>query len=231
MAIRIVGTSHISKESIRRIDFAFKERLPEILAVELDPQRVVALGSSKRSRIPISAIREIGFAGFLFAIIGSALQKSLGRSTGMMPGDEMLHAIRLATKHNIPIILADRPIQITLSRFSKLFSWTEKFRLLKDLFFPSKLMRLDMSAIPEDEFILEITKKIKKRYPGIYRALIFERDTHMVNQISHLQDKDVLLVVGAAHVPGITTKLKTRHKPIVQSVTHERNTYSISILL
>jgi pheromone shutdown protein TraB len=205
--IRIVGTSHVSRESISRINAAFSERIPEIVAVELDDSRLYALQHNVKSTHSISNIRNVGVSGYVLLLFGSWIQRRLGRMTGTIPGEEMLHAVKLAKKHNSTIILIDRPIEVTLQHFSKEFSSKEKLRLLCDVIFPSRMSRLDVSRIPEDSIVSALSKIMRERYPGMYRSLVSERDEYMYGKIKHLADKDVLVVVGAAHVPGLKRRL------------------------
>ncbi|MFH1649401.1 MAG: TraB/GumN family protein [Candidatus Woesearchaeota archaeon] len=212
--IRILGTSHVSKDSINSINAAFKERIPEIVAVELDSQRLYALQNNIKSSRSPNLIRQIGLAGYLFVLIGSWIQGKFGRFVGMNPGSEMLHAVKLASENNVPVALIDRPLVITMKRFSKKFTFREKLRLFRDMIIPRRQkFSLDIRKVPEDKLILEVMQMFKKSYPSLYAVLVSERDEYMARNLAALASKDVLAVVGAGHVPGILEAL-TKAKAI-----------------
>jgi len=84
--------------------------------------------TEQKNRIGLSAITQIGFKGYLFAVIGGYLQRKLGSMVGVMPGSEMKLAVQLAKKNNARIALIDRNIETTLKRFSESLTWKERFR-------------------------------------------------------------------------------------------------------
>lgn len=215
--MNILGTSHIAQQSIREIKKAFSEFQPQIVAVELDSQRAFALIHEEKSRLNLSAVFQIGLKGYLFAKIGQYLQQKLGQSVGVSPGSEMKTAIELAQKDKLQLELIDQPIQITLKRFSKTFSWKEKFQFIKDIFqgllFPKKQLKklgldqFDLSHVPEKELIVKMVAELKKSYPNVYKTLVEERNHYMVKRLVKLQkdnpDKKILAIVGAGHVAGM----------------------------
>ena len=227
--IKIIGTSHISKQSIEEVTSAIQTFSPAIIAVELDAKRFIALQQEKRkkSKLSLSAIPKIGFKGYLFGLIGSYSSRKLGNMVGTTPGDEMLTAIKLAKKHNLEVALIDQDIEITLSRFSKALSWKEKWQFLKDILrsiFQKKkviaeyksygldIETLDLTKVPSDKMIKTLTNLMKLKYPNIYKVLVSERNTVMVKNLIKLKkqnpDKRILAVVGAGHMEGMAEELK-----------------------
>jgi len=157
--LKIVGTSHIARQSLAEIEAAFIDFRPTIVGVELDKGRLHALFSKEPERkASLADIRHISVKGYLFATIGRYTQKKLGNIVGVAPGSEMKLAVELAKKNNLKTALIDQDIQITLKRFSKALSWREKFRFLGDmlggLFFTAKITKYR---------ITKNTKKLKKR--------------------------------------------------------------------
>lgn len=215
--MNILGTSHIAKQSIQEIKKAFHELKPQIVAVELDPQRAFALIHEEKSRLNFSAAFQIGLKGYLFAKIGQYLQQKLGQTVGITPGSEMKTALELAQKEKIQLELIDQPIQITLQRFSKTLSWKERFTFLKDIFqgllFPKKQLKklgldqFDLNHVPEKDLIVKMIAELKKSYPNVYKTLVDERNHYMVKRLVKLQrdnpDKKILAIVGAGHVEGM----------------------------
>src|SRR3989344_3598196 len=125
MEIKIIGTSHIAQQSIQEIKKALSEEQPDIVAVELDVERAVALFQKRRTRISLFQIPTIGVKGFLFATVGHALQQKLGKMVGVSPGSDMKTALELARKQKLQVALIDQPIKITLQKFSQNLTWRE----------------------------------------------------------------------------------------------------------
>ena len=69
--IKVLGTSHISQESVDQIKNTIKEFKPDIVAVELDLQRFQAIMSKRRRKMNLRNALKLGLFGFLFYIIGS----------------------------------------------------------------------------------------------------------------------------------------------------------------
>ncbi len=215
--IVLLGTSHIAEESIRAIDAARVKYKPDLIAVELDTGRLDALLHHRKQAPFFQLIARVGVTGAVFALIGSYVQKKLGSKVGVLPGADMLAAVRLAHKNKLPVFLIDQPLEATLSHFSRAFTFREKLRLMGDLFlalfFPEQqikkygLAHLDLSRVPPQKLIARMVRKIKKHYPSLYQVLIAERNQHMVYQLVRLAhqypDKNILAVVGAGHVEGM----------------------------
>lgn len=217
--IILIGTSHIAQQSIRQIEQAISEKKPDIIALELDPQRFQALLSNQKSRISILDIKRVGFKGFLFVLIGSFIQKKLGKMVGTDPGAEMLQAIKLAKKNKIPLALIDQNITITLQRFSQTLTWKERFHFVADIFkgiFSRKkqLETFDLTQVPPKELIKKLIKELKQRYPNIYQVLVEERNKIMIRNLSFLSqenpEKNILVIVGAGHEDAIQKAFKTK---------------------
>ncbi len=212
--ITIIGTSHISKESIDEIKKAFVNS-PDIVCVELDIQRFHALASKQKQTISLKALPQIGLPGFLFALIGRFVQKKLGSIVGIEPGSEMLEAVKLAGKNNSEIFFIDRPIQQTLKGLKKI-TWKERFRFVKELllspFSKKQEFRINLSKVPERELITIVMEKLKKDYPTVYKVLVHDRNKHMARNLYALAsknpDKKILAVVGAGHKEGMNQILE-----------------------
>ena len=210
----IVGTSHIAKQSVKEIKEAF-EKNPTILGVELDRERLHALlHNLKPTRHP-RIIKKIGLKGYLFALIGSIAQEKLGKMVGIKPGSEMLKAVKLAKEHKSKVVLLDRPIHITLKRFSNAFTWKEKFRFIKDILFPKQAkIKFQLDSVPEEELITKLLAYTKERYPSIYTVLVEERNHYMYERYKAVRtafpDDLILLVMGAGHVEGFLELLNLK---------------------
>ena len=211
--ITLIGTSHISKESVTEIKQFISENKPDIVALELDLQRANALLHEQKNKINLLLIRQIGVKGYIFAKVGQTIQQKLGKMVKMSPGSEMKTALKLAHQNKLQIALIDQPIQITLKNFSKSLTWKEKFRFLgdifKSIFFPKRaiselgIQNLDLSKVPKSEVIEKLIGQLKKRYPSIHKSLVADRNRYMVKQLIKIKksypEKEVLAIVGAGH--------------------------------
>jgi pheromone shutdown protein TraB len=127
----------------------------------------------------------------------------------------MLTAVNLAKSNGKLLHLIDQDIEITLRRFTKAFTWREKFRLVGDILKApfSKRMQIDLSKIPKDELITKLMSDLKIRYPGLYLALIDERNHVMAKNIYRLMsknpDKKILVIIGAGHEKDLLKLIKS----------------------
>ncbi len=135
----------------------------------------------------------------------------------------MLKAVELARKNKIKIMLIDQDIEKTLKRFSKEFSWREKFRLLGDIIkafvFRKKEIDFDLRNVPDKKIIKKLIDKVKKRYPGLYRVLIEERNEFMASKLARIihvnEDKRVLAIIGAGHEEELINLIKKKRVDVV----------------
>lgn len=220
--LSIIGTSHIARQSIDNVKNTILDEKPDIVALELDKNRLYGLMHDQKRKISIADIPKIGFKGFLFSWVGSIIQKKLGDYVGVAPGSEMKTAIRLAKKQKARIALIDQNIEITLKRFSRALTWKEKWNLLVDIFKgvvlrkneleDLNIKKLDLTKVPTQEVIRKLINKMRERYPNICRVLIDERNKIMARNLSYLMkehpEKNILAVVGAGHEEEIIELIK-----------------------
>jgi pheromone shutdown-related protein TraB len=219
--IRLVGTSHIAKQSVEEVKTSIEQFKPDIVAIELDKGRLHALLTKQKSKTPLWAIFKIGVVGYLFAKLGSWGSRKLGKIVGVEPGDEMLTAVRLAKKNNIRLALVDQPIEITLRRFSARVTFREKMRFIGDVFksviFRKKAAKemgidfnnFDLSKVPSNELIKNMVKIMKAKYPNAYSVLVDERNKVMAMNLLRLAKKydNILAIVGAGHLEGMKEEM------------------------
>jgi len=220
--IYLVGTSHVSQESIEKIDKVFKKVEPTIICVELDKERLQGLDTNRKPSYPLSLIRQIGLFGYIFARFGGAIQRQLSKKTNVKPGGDMHHAIKVARENKIQHAVIDQPIQITLKKLSKAFNFWTFWRIVGDaigsLIFQKKFARemniegLDVSTIPPDHLIEKLLGYAKKKYPKLYNVLVEERNIYMCKRLNILREKHpdakIMVVIGAGHKAGMLKILK-----------------------
>ncbi|XRO77305.1 TraB family protein [Methanocaldococcus sp. 10A] len=212
--IYLIGTAHVSKDSVEEVEKIISSVSPEGIAVELDDKRFFSLISNNDERkVDLKKVlKEGNFIRFFIYLILANSQKKIGESFGIKPGSEMKKAIELASLYGIPIYLIDRDIDITLSRLMDKMSFKEKIKILwellnsneEDLEMNDDLLK-DMVENPE-----KFTKLLKEMSPTIYEVLVDERDRFMAKRLFELSKgkNSIVAVVGAGHVEGIVRYLK-----------------------
>ena len=206
-----LGTSHIAKQSLDDVKKYVQEEKPDIIALELDRKRLLALMSRTKRKIELRIIKQIGLKGFLFSLFGAWAERKLGRLVGVAPGSEMRQAVKIGKKEGIEIGLVDQDIEITLQKLSSSITWNEKLNffidIIKALFLRKKEMEFDLSTVPDKKIIRKLTNRLKERYPNVYKVLIEERNKVIADNIKKLmdvnKDKKILVILGAGHVEDV----------------------------
>lgn len=211
--ITLIGTGHIFDLSSALLS-VFEEKEPEIIGVELDPERYQAIMlrnadpaayHSKRKNLPL-----------IYKMLAQ-FQESMAEEYGVNAGDEMLTAIQYAQSHQLPIAFIDTNAQQLFVHMWNIMPFFEKFKLLfssvTGFFISKKRIEQEMKNYQQnfDSYIQEMGKK----FPTIKRTLIDERNQNMVIKLITLHEKHQKIVacVGDGHVPGISIMLKERQIP------------------
>lgn len=217
--IILIGTAHISKESVNLVEKTIEEEQPDIIGVELDSERLQQLVSGKKwEEMDIISIVKSGKSYlFLLNILLSNMQKQLGEIVGVKPGAEMLAAIKKAGEIKKPITLLDRNVKITLKRAFALMTLKEKIKLgigiIGGIFKGSSGEKIDAQKIEElkkDDLINKLMKELGKQMPSIKKVLVDERDEYIAEMIRRSPGKKVIAVVGAGHLNGIIEIIKNK---------------------
>lgn len=209
----IIGTSHISIESVREVRKEIVERSPEVVAIELDKVRLQSLLSEEKRKLSIRDIKELGVKGFLFNVVGAYVENKLGKLVNVKPGSEMKEAILAARKVKADVALVDQDVRITMKRLSQALTWREKFRFVGDIlksFVKRERIPIDLTKVPEKKMIHKLTNQLKKRYPSIYRVLIAERNAVIAKNLYTLMQgrKSIIAVIGAGHEDDVIALIK-----------------------
>ncbi len=207
----LIGTSHISKDSVKEVEKTILKVRPRFVAVELDRRRLSLLENKKKSRISLRDIKNLGIKGFLLNLIGAWFEKRMGKKVGVEPGSEMKMAINLTKKLNLNLVLIDQDIKSTINKFLSRITRKEKLRFIKDLFF-SRDTGFDIKKVPSQNEIKKIINKIKKDYPSFYLTIIKERNVYMAQNLYKLMQKypheKIVAVIGAGHEKDILGEIK-----------------------
>ncbi len=225
--IRIIGTAHVSKESVREVQEAIAEFSPDVVAVELDATRYAALKKQVQEASVESVLEAKTFTQLLVQWILAYLQRKIGLDVGVEPGAEMKAAVEEAEARHISIALIDRDIRITLRRFWHSLSFIEKIKMLYALVASVASIdeqEIDVEELKKQDVIALAMEEFRNFSPNGARALIDERDAYLAHQIRRLSlsHERILVVIGAGHKEGINRYLAHPETlPSVESLTSE----------
>ena len=217
--IILVGTAHISKDSVEEVKEVIENYKPDIVAVELCKRRYDAITKKDQwENTPITKLLKSNNAYLMLAqTFLSAIQRKLGKEYGVEPGSEMIAAIKEAEKHNLEVALVDRDISITLKRAWRKMGIREKFRLtwefLKAIvgYDEEELEELDLKKLMDKDVISSLMEEFSEIAPSISHVLIHERDEYIAKKILDESKKGkVVAVVGAGHLQGIKKQLEKK---------------------
>ena len=215
--IILVGTAHISKDSIIEVKEAIEKYKPDIVAVELCKRRHESIiNKDKWENTPITSLLKSNNAYFMLAqTFLSSIQRRLGKDQGVEPGSEMIAAINEAKKNNLKIALVDRDISITLKRAWKKMGFIEKIRLtwefLKAIvgYEEEDLDQIDLKEMMNQDIISTMMEEFGEIAPSVSEVLVHERDKYIAKKIlNESKNGKVVAIVGAGHLKGIKEYLK-----------------------
>lgn len=209
----LVGTAHVSRESADLVREVLEKEKPDRVCVELDSQRFEALSQPQRweSLDLKTVIRHKQLSTLMVNLILSSYQKRMGDQLGILPGMEMLEAIRVAEAQGIPIALCDRDVRVTLRRAWRSTPWYKKSFLLSSLmvsvFAKTEISEDMLRDIRRQDILSELMQELGEVAPTLKRVLIDERDTYLAQKIRETPGERIVAVVGAGHVEGIRQAL------------------------
>ena len=211
--ITLVGTAHVSAASIEEVKNAIENLSPDSVAIELDDKRRESISdnSSWQKMDIVKVLRsKQGFLLLANTVLAS-YQKRMGNPAGVKPGDELLCALNTAQEKNIPTVMVDRPISVTLQRAWAKNSFWGKCKLLASLL---------ASAFSKEEVSPEKIEQLKQKsemdsmmdelsdyLPKVKEVLIDERDRYLACNIWECSGNNILCVLGAGHLSGVKAHL------------------------
>lgn len=212
--ILLIGTAHISRQSVDLVREVIDQERPDRVCIELDDKRFQALSKVEwwRGLNLKEIIRNKQLSLLLVNLALSSYQKRLGGKLGVMPGSELMAAARSAEKYGIPISLCDRDVRATLRRSWHAVPLWRKGRLfialLASLFDDTELSEEKLAELRRGDVLSELMRELGDSMPELKRVLIDERDVFLAEKIKAAPGERIVAVVGAGHVPGIVTALE-----------------------
>ena len=207
--IYLVGTAHVSRESVNLVNEVINEKEPDTVCVELCKSRYESLTQKKawQEANVFKVIREKKAVLLLSNLILVYFQKKIGHKLGARPGEEMLHAIQSAEGVGAGIHLADRDIRTTLARTWRLMGLWTKMKLLGQIITSAggleSITEEQIEEMKKKDVLETLLTEIGEELPEVKNVLIDERDQYLTYRIRTAPGKRIVAVVGAGHVPGI----------------------------
>jgi pheromone shutdown-related protein TraB len=209
--ILLIGTAHISQESIDLVETVISQEKPDCVCIELDEKRYASLTQKKKwqSLDLKQIIKDKQLSTLMINLLMASYQKRLGGQLGVKPGAELLAAANTATANDIPIALCDRDVRITLRRAWKSTSFFKKGYLLAtifaSLFDSTEISEEKLAEMKQKDVLADLMDEMGTALPDVKRVLIDERDIYLSEKIKEAPGKRLVAVVGAGHVSGIKT--------------------------
>ena len=133
-SVEVVGTAHVSEQSVEEVESTIEARRPDIVAVELDEGRYRQMQGETPDDLDASdLLRGNTVFQFLAYWMLSYIQARLGDRFDVEPGADMKAAIDTAEELGLGLALVDRDIQTTVQRFWARLTAREKLTLLGSL--------------------------------------------------------------------------------------------------
>ena len=207
--ITIIGTAHVSKESVALVEEVIKEIKPDTVCVELCHSRLNTISDSSKWKDTnlIDVIKKKQTTVLMSNLILASFQKRIGEKLGVAPGEEMRTAIKVAKEIDATIVPVDREIKITLMRvWHSMGFWSLlKFitGLLYSMFDSEKITEEDVEKLKNKDILESVLIDINNEMPAVSKIIIHERDLYLTESIRNASGSRIVAVVGAGHVPGI----------------------------
>jgi len=224
--IILIGTAHISQASKELVRETIEAEKPDTICIELDEGRLKSIRDPERWKKTDlrEVIKKKQLATLIANLVLGSYQKRMGDQTGVKLGAELKEAADIATEKDIPIVLADRDIKITLKRTWACTPWYRKLSLLGGLFGSifdkTEISEEELAKIKEQDALNSMMQEFGQTFPEVKQVLIDERDQFLAGRIKNAEGKKVVAVVGAGHVKGIASIIsEDKELPSEEAIT------------
>ena len=222
----LIGTAHVSRESIDEVSQIIREEKPDLICVELDEARYASLTQKDSwEKLNMVNVFKEGKGFLLMAnLVLTGFQRRMGAELGVKPVEEMKTALDIAKELNIPHALCDRDVQVTLRRaWAGCGLWSKNkllATLLASAFTTEKLSAQEIEDLKRSSELEGMMNELVSYLPEVKETLINERDRYLAAKIwASAQDlapgkpdspspQKIIAVVGAGHMQGIKAHLE-----------------------
>lgn len=231
--VHIVPTSHVSEESVEKVKNTIDEKEPDLVAIELDINRLNTLNEKTLDNYDEKSVIDIlmqennnGFSGKMFNMIFYLLQSKVADRVGVdFAGLEFKSAYDIADEKDIPVSCVDKSIDDIMEEFSNEVSIVEMVKTLSSFLVSYVYINISSEDINEqidvsdDEEIEKYLDVFEEHFPKFKEIFIDRRNIHMSDKVKQLSGEfnNIVLVVGAFHKVGIDDIL-SEHQSINVSI-------------
>ena len=207
--IILLGTAHVSKESVRLAVDVIEAEKPDTVCVELCESRYQSIRQKDKWQDTdiVKVIKEKKTFLLLSNLLLVSFQKRIADKLDVKPGEEMIKAIEIGEAQGAEIHLADRNIRITLLKTWRAMGLWSKVKLLFQLVLSigkiDEINEEDIEKMKQEDVLHTLLSDVGKSLPILKDILIDERDQYLAQKIRTAPGNKIVAVVGAGHVPGI----------------------------
>jgi len=207
--VLLVGTAHVSKDSVQLVKQVIRDEQPDTVCVELCQSRYQAIRQRDhwQNMDIVRVIKEKKAMLLLSNLLLASFQKRIAKKFDIRPGQEMIQAIDAADEIGANVELADRDIRITLLRTWRTMSFLGKLKLLFQLLMSlgdvDEIEEEDIEKMKQEDILESLLAEVGKSLPRLKDILIDERDLYLTEKIRSAPGDKIVAVVGAGHVSGI----------------------------
>ena len=213
--IILIGTAHVSQESVALVEEVIDEEKPDAICVELCQPRFAAIKKSEKWQDMdiVKVIREKKTHVLLFQLLMASFQKKIAQKLNITPGAEMLVAIKKAEETNTTLSLVDREIRITMLRVWRMMGWWTKAKALSEtitsLFYADEISAEEVERLKQRDILEVAVAEVGSKFPLLKTVIIDERDSFLAHKICATEGKRIVAIIGAGHMAGVVAKLGT----------------------
>lgn len=217
----IVGTAHVSAQSVADVRATVAAIHPDTIAIELcEPRYQGLIKKAAWQHTNLFQVIRQKKATFLFAqLVIQSFYRRLGKQLEVEPGAEMLAAAACADETGARLTLIDRRIDITLKRVWRYLGLWQRIKLfnvlLQSVFAADDLQDADIEALKKQDQLEALIGEMGRAFPAIKRRLIDERDIYLAQKLRDAPGAKIVAVVGAGHVPGMIAAIQ-QEQPIAE---------------
>ena len=221
--ITLLGTAHVSKASATTVKNLINRENFDLVAIELCQNRYNSIiDPDSLTRIDIfDAIKNGKLPMITASLALGAFQQRIADQLGVEPGADMRAAVRAANEKDISIALIDRDISTTFKRIYRSIPWYQRFKLFAALtasvFSSQKISEDEIEQLKHGDIIETSFNEFAEQDMDLFKPLIDERDQFMAAKldaaIEEKQPKNILAVIGAGHLKGISKYIGSAKHP------------------
>ncbi len=218
LSITVLGTAHVSEASASKVRELVASGEFDAVALELCANRYQSLTDPEAiSRLDLLQVIRQGKGAVVMASLAlGAFQQRIASQLGVVPGGEMAAAIEAAEPLDLPVVLIDRDIGITLKRTYRNIPLLQRLSLFSGLlgsvvFSGDKVSEKEIEQLKQGDVLESTFSQFSESAPDIYGPLVDERDRYMVARLIEEARRSgyrrILAVVGAGHLKGMAEQL------------------------